>query len=177
MQLEQFARRPQTNRKGSKARPPQRYREVLITLRRIIRAIDLHSKQLEKQSGLTIPQIVLLQSIEDLGEVTTRQLSEQVELSQGTVTTILDRLEARGLIERYRSTIDRRIVHSRLTVQGGSRLRGAPPLLHERFVARFSARAAADQKRILTAMQEVAAMMDAGDLDAAPILHTAPVRP
>lgn len=176
MQIEQVARRARMNQKAPQ-RPAQRYKDVLIALRRIIRAIDLHSKQLEKHSGLTIPQIVVLQSIQELGEVTTRQLSEHVELSQGTVTTILDRLEARALIERYRSTVDRRIVHSRLTAQGWAKLRSAPPLLHERFVARFSARDAADQERILTAMREAAEMMDAGDLDVAPLLDVAPMRP
>src|SRR3546814_11753090 len=68
---------------------------------------DLHSKQLAREVGLTTPQVVLLQAVRDLGEVTTGQLSRRVSLSQGTVTTILDRLESRGLVERYRSAADR----------------------------------------------------------------------
>src|SRR3546814_9311139 len=68
-------------------------RDVLTALRRIIRATDLHSKQLAREVGLTTPQVVLLQAVRDLGEVTTGQLSRRVSLSQGTVTTILDRLE------------------------------------------------------------------------------------
>lgn len=177
MEIEQVARRAGAAQKLERTRTTQRYRDVLIALRRIIRATDLHSKQLEKQSGLTIPQIVVLQSIHDLGEVTTRQLSRHVDLSQGTVTSILDRLETRGMVERYRSTVDRRIVHTRLTAQGRARLRRAPPLLHERFIDRFSARSATDQERILAALQEVAQMMDAEELDAAPLLHVAPMRP
>lgn len=179
MQIDQnqIARRSRATQGAARNPAPQRYRDVLIALRRIIRATDLHSKQLEKQSGLTIPQIVVLQSVRDLGEVTTRELSRHVDLSQGTVTTILDRLEARGLIERYRSTVDRRIVHTRLTAQGRGQLRRAPPLLHERFMARFSARDSADQERILAALRDVAEMMGAGDLDAAPLLHVAPLRP
>src|SRR3546814_13458569 len=76
---------------------------------------DLHSKQLSREVGLTTPQVVVLQAVRDLGEVTTGQLSRLVSLRQGTVTTILDGLESRGLVERYRSAPDRRIVHSRLT--------------------------------------------------------------
>src|SRR3546814_2119677 len=97
---------------------------------------DLHSKQLAREVGLTTPQVVLLQAVRDLGEVTTGQLSRRVSLSQGTVTTILDRLESRGLVERYRSASDRRVVHSRLTRRGRAVLPRAPPLLPERYVGR-----------------------------------------
>jgi DNA-binding MarR family transcriptional regulator len=102
--------------------------QVLTALRRIMRATDLHSKRLTKHAGLTIPQVVVLQAIRDLGEVTTGMLSVRVSLSQATVTSILDRLEERGLVERYRSTSDRRVVHARLTGQGRSVLRRAPSI-------------------------------------------------
>jgi DNA-binding MarR family transcriptional regulator len=127
-----------------------------------------------KKSGLTIPQIIVLQSIRDLGEVTTGQISGRVSLSQGTVTSILDRLENRGLIERYRSVTDRRVVHTRLTKMGRAVLRKAPPLLHERFVEAFAALSAQRQNRIIKVLEEVAEMMGAEHLDAAPLLDIAP---
>ena len=145
---------------------------VLIALRRIIRATDLHSKQLAREVGLTTPQVVVLQAISDLGEVTTGLLSRRVSLSQGTVTTILDRLEDRGLVERYRSLADRRIVHSRLTRRGRAVLRRAPPLLHERFTEAFRRLSPARQQRILATLGEVAEMMGAAELDAAPMLDS-----
>jgi DNA-binding MarR family transcriptional regulator len=147
-------------------------RAVLTALRRIIRATDLHSKQLSRDVGLTTPQVVVLQAVSDLGEVTSGQLSRRVSLSQGTVTTILDRLESRGLVERYRSAADRRIVHSRLTRRGRAVLRRAPPLLHERFTEAFRRLSPERQSRILTTLDEVAAMMGAAELDAAPLLDS-----
>jgi DNA-binding MarR family transcriptional regulator len=145
---------------------------VLSALRRIIRATDLHSRQLARDTGLTTPQAVVLQAVRDCGEVTTGQLSRRVSLSQATVTTILDRLESRGLVERYRSNADRRIVHSRLTRQGRTILRQAPPLLHERFAAAFQQLSPARQSRLLATLDEVAAMMGAAELDAAPLLDS-----
>lgn len=145
---------------------------VLSALRRIIRATDLHSKQLARDTGLTTPQVVVLQAVRDLGEVTTGQLSRRVSLSQATVTTILDRLEGRGLVERYRSNADRRIVHSRLTRQGRAILRKAPPLLHERFTEAFQSLSPARQSRLLATLDEVAAMMGATEIDAAPLLDS-----
>ncbi len=152
------------------------HEDVLVALRQIIHATDLHSKQVSRESGLTVPQIVILKSVRDLGEVTTNAISRQVSLSQATVTLILDRLEERGFVERYRSTRDRRIVHSRLTRQGRSALRKAPGLLHERFLKRFSELSDRRQSEIVKALQKVADMMGASDLDAAPLLEVGSVR-
>ena len=81
-------------------------------------------------SGLTIPQVVLLAAVRDLGEVTTNGLSRHVDLSPGHGSSrSLDKLEERGFVERYRSPTDRRIVHSRLTEAGAEILARAPGLL------------------------------------------------
>jgi DNA-binding MarR family transcriptional regulator len=146
---------------------------VLSLLRRIIRAVDLQSRRLSREFGLTTPQMVVLQAIRDLGEVTTGRVSTAVSLSQATVTTILDRLEDRGLIERYRSRVDRRVVHSQLTAAGRAILRQAPPLLHVRFQERFAGLSRRKQREIIGALDEVAEMMGASDIDAAPLLDVA----
>ncbi len=148
--------------------------DVIVELRKIIRAIDLHAKRVSKESGLTPPQVLILQSIQRLGEVASRRISEEVNLSQATVTTILDRMEQRELIERYRSTTDRRIVHTRLTARGKQTLKKAPTLLHERFIEAFLDYDGGNQKRILDALREVAEMLGGGKLDAAPILDVQP---
>jgi len=77
--------------------------QVLISLRQIIRATDLYSRQLSREVGLTAPQLLILQAIQKLGAVSISKLSSEVSLSQATVTTILDRLESRELVARHRS--------------------------------------------------------------------------
>ncbi len=47
--------------------------EIVSALRRIIRAVDLHSKYLAQRYGLTGPQLVVLQSLEQRGPQTTGQ--------------------------------------------------------------------------------------------------------
>ncbi len=148
--------------------------DVLVALRRIIRAVDLQSKRVSRESGLTTPQVLILQSIQALGEVTSRRISDQVNLSQATVTTILDRLEHRGFIERYRSQKDRRIVHSRLTESGLSSLQKAPTLLHEKFIESFLRQDELSQQKMLNTLVDVAEMLGGGELDAAPILDVQP---
>ena len=80
--------------------------DVLITIRKIIRATDLYSRQLSKKSGLTAPQLLVLQAIQEMGAVAISRLSTHVSLSQATVTSSLDRLEGRGLVSRHRSSMD-----------------------------------------------------------------------
>ena len=146
------------------------WQEVLVNLRKIIRATDLHSKRLIKECGLTIPQIMVLRAIEELGNVTVRRISDEVSLSQATVTTILNRLEQRHLIARSRSESDKRVVHARLTDEGSRVLKEAPPLLHETFIERFDALEDWEKTQTLAVLQRVAAMMDADNLDASPLL-------
>jgi len=54
--------------------------EVLLALRRAIRATDLHSKYLSKTTGLTAPQILLLQSIRDKGQGSSLRMPVSVKL-------------------------------------------------------------------------------------------------
>ncbi|GLQ32990.1 MarR family winged helix-turn-helix transcriptional regulator [Litoribrevibacter albus] len=144
--------------------------EVLVALRRVIRATDLHSKYLSKTTGLTAPQILLLQSIRDKGQVTIGELAAEVSLSQATVTTILDRLEKRNFIYRERSSTDKRKVHAFLTDQGSEVLKDAPTPLQESFAKQFNDLHEWEQTMIIASLQRVAFMMDAQHIDASPVL-------
>ena len=144
--------------------------EVLVALRRVIRATDLHSKHLAKTTGLTAPQILLMQTIRDKGEVTIGELANVMSLSQATVTTILDRLEKRELVYRERSTTDRRKVHAHLTERATEILKEAPIPLQEHFTRQFGDLQDWEQTMIISALQRVAQMMDAQHIDAAPML-------
>lgn len=144
--------------------------EVLVALRRIMRATDLRSRHLMKTAGLTAPQLLVLRTIHQKGEITVGDLARQISLSQGTVTSILDRLSARRLIVRERACSDKRKVFLRLGPDGEDVLRDAPQPLQEHFIREFNALQSWEQHMILAALQRVAGMMDAGHIDAAPML-------
>ena len=93
---------------------------VLVALRRIIRATDLHSRKLGKKTGLTTPQLVIIQAVGDLKDPTVSDIAKAVSLSLATVTTILNRLERNGIVNRARSSVDRRRVIVTLTEEGQS---------------------------------------------------------
>ena len=150
----------------------ERCTDVLITLRRIIRAIDLRSRQLMQEAGFTGPQLLLMQALATAEEMTAGDLARRVNLSQGTITSILDRLEKRALIQRIRSHTDRRRIFVSLTSEGRERLSLAPTLLQQRFIQRFTELKDWEQNQILSSLQRLAEMMDAQDIDAAPVLDT-----
>lgn len=135
--------------------------DVLFVLRQIIHATDKQSRNMVGKIGITGPQYALLCAIRDLGEVTTRQLSNHISLTQATVTTILDRLQTRGLIERYRNEKDRRIVHSRLSGDSEELLKQAPKLMQVKFSEQFDALDKAQQKEIFESFSKVAKLMGA----------------
>jgi DNA-binding MarR family transcriptional regulator len=144
--------------------------QVLTSLRRVIRATDMHSKHLAKISGLTTPQILLLQAIRKLEGAALGQLADEVSLSQPTVTSILDRLEKKEYIERERSTVDKRKVHVHLTERGIEILRDAPTPLQEHFSRQFNDLQEWEQTMMIASLQRVAYMMDAEHIDASPVL-------
>lgn len=144
--------------------------DVLVALRRVIRATDLHSKHLAKTTGLTAPQILLLQTIRDKGQVTIGEIANEISLSQATVTTIMDRLEKRKLVYRERSTQDKRKVHANLTDEGISVLQTAPRPLQDQFTREFGDLQEWEQTMIISSLQRIAQMMDAQHIDASPVL-------
>ncbi len=149
--------------------------QIVAALRRIIRAVDLHSRRLVEQSGLTGPQWLTLREAARLGRPPAGVLARVINLSQPTVSGILDRLERRGLIERVRDAADRRSVAVSVTEAGQRLLAEAPSLLQDRFRLELSRLQEWEQTTILATLQRMAHMMAAEDLDAAPLLVTGPV--
>jgi len=143
---------------------------IVVALRRIMRAVDLHSRRLLEEHGLTGPQLATLQTAARLGAVSASELARAVHLGQPTLTGILARLESRGLVVRRRSDTDRRSVAIEVTDQGRALLACTPSLLQDRFRQRLQALEDWERAMILATVQRVAAMMDADGLSAAPHL-------
>lgn len=146
--------------------------EIVSALRRIVRAIDLQSRRMVEECGLTGPQIVVLREAGRLSGSSISALARAVSLGQPTVSGILDRLEAQGLVRRKRSTQDRRSVYVSVTPQGARVLKKAPSLLQDRFRSELSRLDEWERTQILALLQRLASMMDAEAIEAAPMLET-----
>lgn len=147
---------------------------VLRAFRRIIRAIDLHSRRLEADHHITGPQLITLNAAAE-GPVATSELARRVHLSPSTIVGILDRLEGKGLVARQRSTQDRRLVYVELTPDGRKLAAHAPSPLQDRLAEALGALPRTEQQAIAAALEKVVALMEAREIDAAPILDTGPL--
>lgn len=153
-----------------------RSRELLISIRKIIQAIDIHSRMLNKRFGLTGPQLIVMQEIASHGQISITPLSKATSLRQATVTDITQRLEAKGYISRKKNKDDKRATSLFLTDTGKKIIEQLPPLLQEEFTQRFSSMANWEQLMILSAFERVVSLMSAEEIDASPVLATGPLQ-
>jgi DNA-binding MarR family transcriptional regulator len=144
--------------------------ELLTSIRKIIRAVDLHSKVLLKEYGLTGPQLMVLHQIGKSNELIVTEIAKHISLSQATVTTILDRLEQQGFITRKRGQSDKRKVYIEASQKTKDILACKPSLLQADFVTRFSRLKDWEQSLLLSSLQRIASMMDSGQLEGEPLI-------
>ncbi|WP_070989048.1 MarR family winged helix-turn-helix transcriptional regulator [Halofilum ochraceum] len=145
-------------------------RSVLRSLRRILQAVDQHGRRLKSRYGLTGPQIICLREIQRGASLNPGQLARNVGLKPPTVTGIVDRLEARGLVTRRRRNTDKRQVRIELTEAGTAVVNEAPAPLQEEFVGRFATLPAERREAIADHLDEVVALLEAEGIEAAPLL-------
>lgn len=144
--------------------------DVLVSLRRILRATSIHSRKLGRSVGITAPQLIVLRAVNANDGLTATEVANAVSLSQATITTIVSKLEERELVKRERSKVDKRRVHVSLSDAGREVLKEAPKPLQESFSRRFEALPRWEQHQLVSSLERIALMMDAEDLDAAPLL-------
>lgn len=112
----------------------------LRTHAELVRELD---RELEATHGLPLTQYEVLLHLEGASEHRLRmsELARSVLLSQSGITRLVDRLEARGLVERAPCAEDRRVLWAQLTEDGAALLAEARPThlagVRARFVDRF----------------------------------------
>lgn len=143
---------------------------TLRAIRRILRATDQGGRKLAVATGLTPSQLLVLQQIDRVGETTPSVVASALQFGQATVTNIVDRLEEAGLATRERGAHDKRKFILRATKAGRDILAAAPDLLQERFRDRFEALPAWEQAMMLAALERLGHLLDADEIDAAPLL-------
>ena len=84
------------------------------------------------QQDFTFMQWVVLMTVRDGLAVTAATICRDYRHDQGALTRVIDQLETRGLLERQRSTEDRRVVELKLTEQGSKTVENLIPVVVER---------------------------------------------
>jgi len=142
----------------------------LIALRRILRATELYGRTLAGTAGLTPVQVRVLQIVLSRDNATPKDIAKQMGVSPATVSTLLDRLAAKSMVERHRSEVDRRQTNILLTETGRNAIEGMPDPLQQKYVDEFEALEDWEQAMIVAALERVVSMLNASALDASPLL-------
>jgi MarR family 2-MHQ and catechol resistance regulon transcriptional repressor len=122
--------------------------DTYIKLRRAVNTLSLREGEVMRNAGLTESQFGALEALFHLGPLCQRELSEKVLKSAGNMTTVVDNLERRGLVERRREVSDRRIVTVHLTEDGEELVREVFPRVVGTLVGAFSPLTARDQNQL-----------------------------
>lgn len=142
-----------------------------MAIRKILRATEVGARMLSRSVGLTSSQVIVLQILLDGGPETAGHIATRIGISQATMTTLLDRLESRGLVGRRRGESDRRQVWVHLEPEGRRIIEGLPDTLHDRFKKEFDHLRDWEQASVIAALERVVDMLGADDFDAAPLLE------
>jgi DNA-binding MarR family transcriptional regulator len=92
--------------------------QICFSLNAASRAFGGVYRVLLKELGLTYPQYLVMLVLWEHGELPVKKLGEHLRLDSGTLSPLLKRLEAAGLVHRERSARDERSVRVRLTEEG-----------------------------------------------------------
>lgn len=131
------ARTPVTSAPGGPAVLRDDAPVAMDAIRRIIRALRDATYASEQDLGVSAAQLFVLREIEKIGAPTIGELARRTATAQSSVSEVVARLAARGLVVRDRSSEDRRRASITLTATGRDVLSRAPESVPERMLAAF----------------------------------------
>jgi DNA-binding MarR family transcriptional regulator len=145
---------------------------ILINIRKILRSVNLESKRIQKEYGISIPQLLTLNYLSNQPEykATHKEVSKYLNLNSSTITGIISRLEKKGWIAKLRHTTDKRISYVILTALGQKLLQNTPQLMHEKLAHKFESTSQEHMQELQRAFDLLIDFMGIEDLDASPLL-------
>lgn len=149
-----------------------KYIEILIKLRKIIRSINLESKKIEKELGISIPQFLVLQylSNQDDYRAFAKDIKTYLNLNASTVSGIISRLDSKSLVARSTKPDDKRASFIILTAKGADLLNKYPPTLQEKLTQRLKKLSPKQIAELDRNIELLTVIMDVEDIDATPLL-------
>jgi len=145
---------------------------VLTSLRRIIRTVNLESKRIEKEYGVSIPQLLCLHFLRKQPhyQASHKQLKDQLSLNASTITGIISRLEKKGLVAKLPRHGDRRVSLVTLTSRGEDLLINSPQPMHLKLSRKLEKLSQEELDNLQQAFVLISNFLEADEIDASPIL-------
>lgn len=146
--------------------------DILINIRKIVRSINLESKRIQKDYGVSIPQVLCLKYMYSKPGYMASQseIKEFLNLNSSTVSGIIQRLEKKHFVAKLPKKGDKRVTNLILTQSGETVLNNVPSLLHDRLNARLDRIDAAELENIENVLEKLVSIIKISDVDASPLL-------
>lgn len=132
---------------------------ALLALRKILEAAELENRKMAAATGLTPSQALVLRQITAQDTITPSAVAAALRFGQATITNIVDRLAAAGLVTRSRGDIDKRQVILQATPLGHDKVAESPFPLQLRFSQGFAQLPAWEQAMILAALERLNSLL------------------
>lgn len=139
---------------------------IVQGLRRMVKALEIHSQDVQRAYGLSGPQLWAVKTLDVQGPMFAGELAEALVVHQSSLSALLDRLQARGLVRRERGRPDRRFVRVTLTKAGGMLAAAAPEPAQGRLLHGLASMPAASVRRIRRAVDALVGAMEATNVEA-----------
>ena len=138
--------------------------------------MDIDSRRLAAEHDITTPQLLSLMAAVEKSPLTAHDVANRVHISPTTLVGVLDRLEAKGLIQRKRNAADRREVEI-IPTPAGRRLVAATPFPLQHVLERALAQMRKPEREELAGwMERLVDLMEVKSLDRRPMLEFRSIR-
>lgn len=142
-----------------------RSKEIIFSIRKLMQAGEFYTKELNKKYQVSAPQLNCLLSLYENGPLPPSQIAKHIMVKSSTVTGIVDRLEQKGLVKRFRNSPDRRIITIELTDSGKNLAMNAPPPIQQKIIDGLKKLSEDELDQIILPLTKLTDMLDVQDLD------------
>lgn len=108
--------------------------ESAVAISQLIRSVEKYRRRIAHTMGVSVTELRALGVIAENDECTPRIVADRLDLTTGSVTALLDRLEEAGLVRRAKHPTDRRSVHLELTESGHRLMAASYRIFQERLL-------------------------------------------
>lgn len=146
--------------------------DILIKIRRIVRSVDIESKKIQKEYGVSIPQVLCLSFLHESTnyQATQGEIKNFLNLNSSTVSGIINRLEKKGLLARLPKSGDKRVVNIALTSAGDKLFGTIPSLLHEQLSEKLQKLDSSELAKVETSLETLIQLLDIEEVEASPMI-------
>ena len=140
-------------------------RNIIFSIRRLLQAKEIYTKELNKKYQVSSSQLNCILALYDYGPMPPSRIARHIMVNSSTVTGIIDRLEKKGLVERWRISQDRRVITIQLTEAGTKLAENAPPPIQQRVIDGLKNLPPKEMEKIVKSLNMLTGMLDVQDLD------------